>query len=156
MLSYDHQKSRYKHTHTDESFDHIKMKCQDLRPPNIVRTEISDAISVEAGFAYEGPDPAPSEAVTTLLPNHYWYCIFTIVGNGLSHLRTSDLSASTPTQMPLEVSHSNRYRLLTRFSTMCNNRTVPSGDSHWCCQVKPWTYDRANTPWQKLWSVFPV
>lgn len=47
------------------------MKCQDLWPPNIVPTEISDAISAEAGFAYKGPDPAPPEAGTTLLPDHY-------------------------------------------------------------------------------------
>lgn len=46
------------------------MKCQDLRPPNIVSTEISDAISVEADFAYKGSGPAPSEAGTTLLPDH--------------------------------------------------------------------------------------
>ena len=45
VLSHDHQKSQHNHTYTDELFDQIKTKCQDLRPSNIVLPEISDADS---------------------------------------------------------------------------------------------------------------
>lgn len=123
VLSYDHQKSRCNHIHTDKSFDHLKIKCQDLRPTNIVPTEISDATSLEAIFAYKGPDPAPSQAVTTLLPNHCCYCIFT-VGSGSSHpwepLTSQHLLA---TQLSLKVSHPNKDTTDETFSCVQQQRS---------------------------------
>lgn len=84
------------------------MKCQDLRPITTVPTEISDAISLEAVFAYKGPGLASSQAVTTLLPNHCCYCIFP-VGSGSSHPREPPTSQHLlATQLSLQVSHPNK------------------------------------------------
>lgn len=68
------------------------MKCLELRPSDTGSTEITDVISGETGFIYKGPDPAPPEPWTTLLPDH------TAVGDSSSYPRASDLSAPAPRQ----------------------------------------------------------
>lgn len=71
VLSLENQKIHCHRTHRDESFDHITMKWQELRPPDIGSTKISDVITGETGFVHKGPDPAPPQPWIALFPDHY-------------------------------------------------------------------------------------
>lgn len=79
------------------------MKCQELRPPDIGSTKISDVMSGETGFAYKRPDPAPPRVMDSSSSRP-----LLILQWGIAH-HTQEPLISLPAHklkfLPLEISH---------------------------------------------------